>query len=172
VISKQEVKNQIYKQKGFTLIEVIIYISISSVLLIVVLSFIRNFLIVRNKITIKSKVQQNARYAMARMVKEVRYADDLEVVDQNTLRLYVGDSERNPIYFDLQDGVLYIKEGLGEFVAITGNDVKVGDVLFEDRTTPNSADIVKITLTISNLETSKSPDSQSTINLNTYVAKR
>ncbi len=159
-------------QAGFTLVEVIIYIAVSSVMLIIVVSFVRHILLVRNKVTILSKVQQNARYAMTRMVKEVRYADDLEVVDQNTLRLSVGDPLRNPLYFDLQGGVLYMKEGLGDFVAITGNDVKVGDVLFEDRTTPNSADIVKITLTISHPDASVSPDSQATINLDTYVAKR
>lgn len=164
--------NKIKNNSGFTLIEVLIYIAVSSVMLVVVISFVRNILMIRNKITINSKVQQNARYVMARMVREIRYAEDLSVVDQNTLQLFVQDADRNPLYFDLQDGVLYMKEGLNDPVAITGNDVKVGEVLFEDRTTPNSADIVKITLTITNPDTNLSPDSKASVELDTYVARR
>lgn len=166
--SKKLIKNQ----KGFTLIEVLIYIAVSSVLFITVISFVRNMLMVRNKVTILSKVQQNARYAMTRMVKEIRYAEDLIVIDQNTLRLSVSDTSRDPVIFDLQGGILYMKEGTGDFYAITGNDVKVGSVLFEDRTTPNSANIVKITLTVSHPDVSLSQDSQATIDLDTYVARR
>lgn len=160
------------KQKGFTLIEILIYIAVSSVVLVVVVGFAREILKVRNKITIISKVEQNARYAMTRMVKEIREAEDIEVLDQNTIILQVSDVSRNPVIFDLGDGVLYIKEGAVDPVAVTGNDVKVGEVLFEDRTTPNSADIIKITLLITHPDTNLSPDSQASVELDTYVARR
>lgn len=160
------------KQEGFTLIEVLIYIAVSAVMVFVVVGFAREILKVRNKITIVSKVEQNARYAMSRMVKEIREAEDIEVLDQNTIILQVADLGRNPIVFDLGNGILYMKEGQGDFTALTGNDVKVGEVLFEDRTTPNSADIIKITLLITHPDANLSPDSQASVELDTYVARR
>lgn len=160
------------KQKGFTLIEVLIYIAVSAVMIVVVVGFARELLKVRNKITIVSKVEQNARYAMSRMVKEIREAQDVEVLDQNTIILQAADVNRNPVIFDLGNGILYMKEGAGDLIAITGNDVKVGEVLFEDRTTPNSADIIKITLLITHPDTNLSPDSQASVELDTYVARR
>lgn len=160
------------RQLGFTLIEVLIYISVSSAMLMVVLGFVGWIMRVRNKVSIESKVEQNARYVIARMVSEIRHAEDLTVVDQNTLSLEVADPEKNPTVFDIVDGVLGMREGSGDLVPLTGNDVKVGDVLFEDRTTPNSADIVKITLTITNPDQNISPDSQASIELQTYVARR
>ena len=159
-------------QKGFTLIEVLIYITVSASMLMVVVGFVGWIMRVRNKVTIESKVEQNARYVMARMVNEIRHADDLTVVDQNTLSLQVSDPEKNPTVFDLSDGVLYMSQGTGDLISITGNDVKVGEVLFEDRTTPNSADIVKITLTVANPDANLSADSQASIELETYVARR
>lgn len=159
-------------QKGFSLMEVLIYIAVSAVMLMVVVGFVGWIMRIRNKVTIESRVEQNARYVMARMVREIRRADDLTVVDQNTLSLSMSDPMENPTVFDLNSGILYMRQGIGDPVAITGNDVKVGEVLFEDRTTPNSADIVKITLTVANPDTNLSADSQASIELKTYVARR
>jgi len=159
-------------QKGFSLVEVLIYIAVSSAMLMVVVGFVGWVMRVRNKVSIESKVEQNARYVMARMVNEIRHADDLTVVDQSTLSLTVSDPDKNPTIFDINNGVLYMSQGTGDLIAITGNDVKVGEVLFDDRTTPNSADIVKITLTVSHPDTNLSADSQASIELETYVARR
>lgn len=161
------------KEKGFSLVEVLIYIAVAATLLMVATGFIREILKVRNKVTILSKVEQSARFAMNRMVTEIRFAESVEVLDENTLRLSVSDPERDPVLFDLADGVLYVREGASEdWLALTGNDVKVGDVLFDDRTTPNSADIVKVTLSVSHPDTNLTPDSQAVIELETYVARR
>lgn len=164
--------NRLKNNEGFSLIETLIYVAISSTLLMVVVGFSREILKVRNKVTIESKVEQNARFAMAKMISEIRFAEDITVIDQNTLSLTVTEAGRNPVLFDLADGVLHMKEGANDPVDLTGNDVKVGEVLFDDRTTPNSADIVKITLLITHPDTNLSPDSQATIELEAYVTNR
>jgi len=163
---------RIKEQNGFSLIEMMIYLAVSSTLLLVVFSFTREVLKVRNKITIESKVEQNARFALARMVNEIRFADDISVIDQNTLSLTVSEPSRNPVVFDLSDGMLCMQEGAGPCIALTGNDVKVGEVLFDDRTTPNSGNIVKISLSVTHPDTNLSPDSQASIEVETYVTNR
>jgi len=153
-------------------LELLIYIAISAGVLLSVVSLISSTLNARLKFAVTSNLEQNARFAMTTMVNKIRTGIDLEVVDQNTLSIDVLDAQIDPIVFDVQNGVLYVQEGTDPAVALTGNDVVVGDILFEDKTTPSSAKIVKITLSLDTPEIQKSAYATSSYDLQTFIGLR
>jgi len=90
-----------WNTKGFTLIELVIYIGIVSVFLILGSNFAWDIIKSDTKINCYREVQQNARFAMERVTQELRAGED-------------------PKIFTVSEGVLY-QEG----IALTTNKVEV-----------------------------------------------
>ena len=60
------------KNSGFTLIELIIYVAIISVVLFLMTGFLWNMVYGGAKATTQREIQQNARFAMERIIKAIR----------------------------------------------------------------------------------------------------
>ncbi len=88
--------------KGFTLIEIIIYVGLLGIILMLVSGYAWNILQGSTRSTSRQEVQQNARFGLEKIIRTVRAGQD----PQNT--------------FSLQDGTLH-QNG----VPITGEEVEV-----------------------------------------------
>lgn len=93
--------NNMRNIKGFTLIELIIYIAIVSVVLVLVTGFSFNILYGNIKTQAVRETQQNARFALEKITRSIRAGQD-------------------PSIFTVSDGILY-QEG----VALTTDQVRV-----------------------------------------------
>ena len=110
-------------QKGFTLVELLLYIGIAAVILLVSSLFLTTFLEARVKNQTISEVEQQGLLAIKAMTQSIRNAESITSPtlggSGSTLTLEFTDSGLDPTVFSLSSGVLYITEGASSAVALT-----------------------------------------------------
>lgn len=141
-------------RKGFTLIELIISIAIISIFLISVIFLSLQFVEESQKARSFQEVQQNGRFAMERMLQEIRAASDLNTgastfnTHPGVLSLAVDDATKNPTIFDVSGGQLRIKQGTGSALPLTSTKVQVTNLVFKNFSVANRTKNIKISLTV------------------------
>jgi competence protein ComGC len=141
------------QEKGFTLFETLIYISILIVLLTVFLNFIWEISYGNIKIAEIEEVQQNGRIAMENITRAIQGSlsvnNPVVGVSDSILSLEVSDKKLNPVVFDVVSGVLRVsRENDGPY-DITNSLVVVQNIQFTNISYPNTPDTVRIEMTIS-----------------------
>ncbi|MCF7845500.1 MAG: type II secretion system GspH family protein [Candidatus Pacebacteria bacterium] len=133
-------------QKGFTLIEFLIYIGIV-VFLMSSLTFISlNVLRVRAKINAIDRVSRNTEMAMNTITNMVQNAKSVNSAG-GSLNLEIYQSHNDPTVFTLSDGKIMMSRGGRVAVPITTEGVEVTDLTF---TNPTSR-MVEIEITMRNV---------------------
>ena len=144
------------QNKGFTLVETLIYIAIISGVLAAFVSFALNISEARTKTYVAEEVQANARVALETIVQKIRSAAGLNIgtsvfnTDPGVLSLMMNNSSLNPTVINLSstDGSLQIKEGSDSPVAVTSNRVKITNLVFRNFTSVGARANVGIELTV------------------------
>lgn len=140
----EQLNNKITKSnKGFTLIELILYVALISIFISGAVLFAWDIIFGRVKSQVQQEVNQNLRLASQRIVYEVRNASDINSVGANDICLASGDSSRNPTKFYISSGRLRIGWGGGSADCInltndeplTSNQVTVSVLTFTDLST-------------------------------------
>lgn len=143
-------------QKGFTLIETILYIALVTFILVTISMFLIHILNAQVKTRAISQVLASATLVQDRLSEAVRHADGINVgastfgVDPGVLSLDMVDGARSPTVFSLSadDGQLMISEAGGAATALTSDDVKIKTLLFENLTTADDVGIIQVQFTI------------------------
>ena len=149
-------KRIIKNKKGFTLIETIIYVGIIGLILSGFISFSVVIADSRNKNYVTQEVQANFRSAFDLITKKIKEADSINVgastfnSDPGVLSLAMDDAGENPTIINLSqdDGVLQIKEGSSEPVAIVSDEIRVTNLVFTNLSTASPRENVRIELTL------------------------
>lgn len=124
-------------RRGFTLLELLIYIAIISVVLIVATKLSSQVLAVKAKSTALSEVNRNARFVMDRIVTEVGEADAIAAgtvfgTNPGRLELTVTDLGNSPTVFAVTDGTLTVQLGSGPALPLTSSQVTVTGFTLQD----------------------------------------
>ena len=152
-------KRNFKKNKGYTLLELILYISISSVMLFVISMTLSMFFEARIKNQTITEVDGDGIHAMTIITQIIRNADSVNSPmlgsNSNVLSVNVSDPFKNPTVFELSGGEITIKEGLNVAVPLT-NSLKsnVSDLLFENLSRPASPDSISISFKNSHINNS------------------
>lgn len=115
VISHQSsvISSAVLQQKGFSLVELIIYISIFAVTLAVGYQLLSVVIRIRNQTESRYEVQQNIRFAVEKISEQIKKASAISApvtgIPANTLTLTVG---ANQVDFQIASGVLQMREGI------------------------------------------------------------
>ena len=146
------------KEKGFTLIEILIYLFVVGVVASLVMVFFSNIISSFGRISEKNFLQTNLQSSMDFIISQAREAKSIYTktsifnTDSGQLSLEtkkdppVGHS-KTYIDFYLDNGVLYQKREIDSLpVAITPFRVKVTKFFIERFTLPSGKEIVKITI--------------------------
>jgi prepilin-type N-terminal cleavage/methylation domain-containing protein len=143
--------------KGFTLVELLIYIAIIGMVMTTFLYFGMTIFDYRNKSNVVQEVQAKERLALSLMSQKIRGAKDVNIasstfnVDPGVLSLKMDDSSKSPTIFSLTkaDGSLQISEGGTGTTTITSNNALVTNLIFTNLTaTSGIADDIGINITI------------------------
>lgn len=108
-----------HRERGLTILELIVYIGIITVVLTVAVATSLDLLRGRSKAGAIETVSQNARLALERITTVVRNADAINDgtsifgTSPGKLSLQLPDPAVNPTVFDVAGGVLRIQEGTG-----------------------------------------------------------
>jgi len=157
--------------RGFTLVELIIYILVVSVILISATYYAIDVIGAQTKARSYQEVQQNARLALRRMVQEIRAAENLNegssVFDSNpgTLSLDHTDPAKDPTIFDVSSGRLRITQGGNGPYYLTTDQAIVSDLTFENLSVSGRNKVIKITLTLDHVNPENRSDFEASLSV-------
>lgn len=147
---------KIYKKtrhSGFTLIEMILYLAISSIFLTGLVYFTWDIIYGRVKSFTFQEVNYNIRFASKRITYEIKNAKSVNSITGSSISLQMTDASRNPTEIQLTGGRIRIGYGLSSSCPInnpcylTSDKVTVNDLAFTDLSSGNSSNI-KFLLTV------------------------
>ncbi|MFA6604125.1 MAG: prepilin-type N-terminal cleavage/methylation domain-containing protein [Patescibacteria group bacterium] len=140
-------------RRGFTLLEMMVYLLIVGVVLVSSTLFAYEFTITRVKSAAFQETERNARIALARITSEIRRADGYNLagsvfgINPGQLSLIMPvASGRNPTVFAVAGGRLTIQQGAGPVLPLTSSKVNVTDLLIDDLSRPNKTKTFRIRL--------------------------
>ncbi len=141
--------------KGFTLIEFVVYIAIFSSLALLLVNIFSGFIKIQNKQNFLNNLTQEFNFVSSvieRVVKNSSLIENPVGVETTTLILRMSQLEKDPtiIYFDKNSKKIYFKEGNNESVSLVSEKVIVKDFKIVKFENPGSRSFVEINLTLEN----------------------
>ncbi len=176
---KLQITNYKLRNKGFTLIEVLIYLAIVGIALSSFVAFVMQISDVKAKNYVMEEAQANARIALDIISRKIKSANGVNTAlstfdaDPGELSLSMSDSSKNPTVFNLteDDGILQITQGADDPVAITSDEVKITSLVFTNLSAGSDFENIRIQLTVeynnlgSDIEYAYSQNYQTTVSL-------
>lgn len=145
-------------RKGYTLIELLLYVSIAGSLLLAVSLFLGLSTDARIKNQSMSEVNQQGTAAMELITQTVRNADTIASPAAATtgtqLSVNVPTASLSPTVFSLSGTTLQIKEGSASAIPLTNNKVEVSSLSIKNLTRSSTPGSVQISFTVSRANTS------------------
>lgn len=137
--------------RGFSLVEMIVYVTLLTMLVAVVIGILISVINSFRNIEATLDIQRNASNAMDRIVREIQGANDVNAgaslfdVQNGSLSLTTAGVVRT---INLSGGEIILSEDGAEIGALTGSDVSVDGLVFSH--TPGAvSDLVRIQMTVS-----------------------
>ncbi|MCF7843441.1 prepilin-type N-terminal cleavage/methylation domain-containing protein [Candidatus Gracilibacteria bacterium] len=124
--------------KGFTLIEMMLYVSICSILLLALTSMFSLLIGARIKNQTIAEVNQSGIQVMQLITQTIRDAKSINAPlapsSSSTLSIKMNNAILDPTIFDIASGTIRIKEGTSTYTTITNSKVKASSLLFTNTT--------------------------------------
>ena len=144
--------NQKYNN-GFTLLELLLYISISSIILLVTSLFLSTLLEGRVKNQTIAEVEQQGVQVMQIITQTLRNADTINSpsigLNSSSLSVNTIVGSNNPTIFDLSGGVIRIKEGTGNVVPLTNSKITVSSLSFFNLSRVGTPGVIRVQFNLS-----------------------
>ncbi len=145
--------SKIKNNKGFTLIELIIYSAILIVVLSVFLNFIWEIVYGNVKTQAIREVQQNGRFAMEKIMRTIQESTLINIPvsgeSADSLSLEIENKKLNPVIFDVVDKILRITQEKEDLYSLTNNRVRVDSLQFTNLSYAQTPGTIRIEMTIS-----------------------
>ncbi len=140
------------KRKGFTLLELLLYVTLTGILLTSVSLTYYVTLRSRVKNETVSDVDSVGRTTLERIGSAIRNANGITAPaiggSQSTLTLSVPDSAKNPTIFSLSNGVLMVQEGAGAAIPLTPSRITISALTFANYGRSGTEGIISTQFTI------------------------
>ena len=163
-----------HMKKGFTLVEILIYIAILGLVLASITGFFLNTISANLKENSYQEVQQNGRFVMTKITQETKKAIGINSPVPgsygNSLSLVMSDSNLNPTVFDLNNGKLRIAQGSSAPVDLTTDQVLVTNLQFTNLSYAGTPGTIRTEMTIEYLNPANKSEYQASLDLKTTVS--
>ncbi len=156
ISERSEERKQRRQGGGFTLVELLLYISLVAIFVSAATVSLLDIILGSTKSSIQQEVQENLRYASQRIQFEIRNADTINpgssfgtnlVLNPATVVSFVSSSPNNPTEIRVSEGILQIKQGSGDWTALTSSTLEVEELVFTDLSDTGSEN-VRFTVTV------------------------
>jgi prepilin-type N-terminal cleavage/methylation domain-containing protein len=143
-------------QKGFTLVEMILYVAICSILLATISMFLSFLLGARVRSQSITEVNQQGFQVMNLITQTIRNGRSIEVpnigTSSTTLSVTTGNALLDPTVFTLSSSTILIQEGSKGKLSLTNSRITVTNLLFENVSSVSSIEkIIRISFTINSV---------------------
>jgi Tfp pilus assembly protein PilW len=139
--------------KGFTLLEALLYVAISSIVILGTSFLLISLLQTNVKNQTVAEVEEQGSFVVKLIDQSVRKATGINIpaaqANDVVLSLQMADAAKNPTIFSVTDGTLNITEGAGAAVPLTNSMVTVSGLSFNNYSATSSKGSVKILFTLS-----------------------
>lgn len=138
--------------RGFSLLEYIIYIGLSSIILLGLVQGMLLMIEARDKLSSIQPTQDEMRFTARTITRVIRSAESLNASDSvflsdvGVLSLKTRDPSTSPTVFSLQDGTVLVSIRNGSPLAITSPEIIVEQLRFTNLSTTTGVFTVKIEL--------------------------
>ncbi len=144
---------KIPSMKGFTLVEMVLYVSLCSIFLLTLSTLLTFLLETRVRSQAIAEVNQQGSQIMNMMTQTIRNGRSIQVpsigTSSSTLSITTAVPLRNPTIFDVSNGVMRIKEGSSTGIPLTNSRIKVTAINFQNVSSAASTEkIIRISFTI------------------------
>lgn len=129
-------------RKGFTLIEVLLYIAIVTIIMSAFILFAWNAIILGAKNNTQQELYAQGRIVSERILSEIRNANDIntgtsnfdvDLVNNSSYQLSLNaDTPNNPTIFSVSSGILMIKLGAATAVPLHSDTIHVTSLIFSN----------------------------------------
>ncbi len=126
----QDTTIKLNKQNGFTLIELILYIALVTIILSALVPFAWSTVETGVKSSVQQEVNANARYISERTKYEIRNASGINSVSATSISLATSTPATNPTVIDLLGGNIRIKQGVGSTVNLNSENTVINSLIF------------------------------------------
>lgn len=147
-------------QKAFTLIELLLYVGIVSIVMSTLIAFAWNVVISGVKNTTQQEVYSQSRYLAEKIKYEIRNASTIntgtsnfgvELANNSSSQLSLGNSvvSNNPTIINVSGGKVMIKQGSSTAIALNSADTTVTSLIFTNYSSvDNKTKHIGFTLTV------------------------
>lgn len=136
------------RNSGLTLIELLLYVGISSVVLLAVAGFLGSILNTRVKNQTINEIEQQGNQNMQLITQTVRNATAINSpaagVSAASLSINVPEPTDSPTVFDVVDGVLRITKGTADPVALTSPVAEVVNITFDNLSIASTPGTIRV----------------------------
>lgn len=147
-----------HTNSGFSLVELLLYISILALILLSISAFLSTLITSRVKNQTISEVESQGLQAMHLITQTIRNSASITSPAQGASAANISLSTYtvglNPTVFDVSGGALRISEGGGATVALTNSRVTVSELSFQNVARTNTPGSIRISFTISSVNSS------------------
>ena len=150
-------------QKGFTLIESLIALSLAAVIFVGMMHFTLNLIQTKTKIRVISEVATNGRLVQDVLTDAARHATGivtaLSSFGENPGRLVftMENQEEGPTIFSVNEGIFFVQRGITTSSAISTEEVIMTQLIFTNLTSADDIGIIQVQFTLRALNDSGNP---------------
>lgn len=162
------------QNRGFTLIEFLLYIGILIMVLVLIGGFLWNIIFGNIKETSHQEVQQNARFALTKITQEIKKSTEINNprpagATSTTLSLKMADNSSTT--FDVIEEKLRITQGSPPTsYYLTSDQVTVSNLQFTNLTATNTPGTIRIEMVIEHINPGGRIEYEASIDLKSTVS--
>lgn len=124
--------------QGFTLIEIILYIAIVSIVVTSLVPFAWNVIGGGIKATTEREIYDNARYISEQIKYQIRNATGINSVSSSQISLVTANSATNPTVIAVSGNNMTMKQGTGSTIYLNSQNATVSAVTFTNYTSADN----------------------------------
>lgn len=137
---------------GATLIEILLYIGLTSIMILGITSFAHTVLQSKIRAQVINSVEQQGLFVMQMITQTIRNAENInnpaQGLTDTSISLNVVNSSNDPTIFNLSNGAINIKEGAVAPIPLTNSRVMASNLTFQNLSRPNTPGTVQIQFTL------------------------
>lgn len=167
--------NDMTDERGFTILEFVIYIALVAIVVGAAVMFALQFTLTQAKASVFAQVTRNGQFSMNRIEVETREADSVDVgasvfvSNPGTLTLVTTNGATNPTVFTVTNGQLTVQQGVDPAIPLTDPDVVVSEFTLENLAPHGRSQHVRVHLKVMLPGGTEFQDIQAEVELDTTV---
>lgn len=149
-------------KRGFTLVELIIYIGLMTLLLVGIASFSLAFFSFEKRNELFFEVEEQGIQVMRTITQTIRNSESISYPAQsgvdNFLNVSVYDTAKAPTIFSLSNNSILMQEGSDAAINLSSPKVIISNLLFTNLSQINTPGIIKIQFSVSAYNPNNRPE--------------